>query len=157
MQQLQKEIEQWNSIKLTRELIWLTNEDNRKNQSYSFIKTSLLTKNDLKNVIEKDMIIAGTMCKIVEFISTKFETQCNKCQNFEHITNTGNTLAKCQFCANVHNTHDHKCDVCKWNQICSHVDLKCANCDKKHYAKDASCELYLALKSNARNINKLHV
>ena len=33
-------------------------------------------------------------------------------------------------CPNTHNTHDYKYDVCKSNQICSHIDLKCANCDK---------------------------
>ena len=103
------------------------------------------------------MIIADTQCKIVEFIGTKSETQRNKCQKFKHTTNTCNALAKFQFCANAHNTHDHKCDVCKSNQICSHIDLKCANCDKKHYAKDASCELYLAFKSNARSIDESYV
>ena len=40
----------------------------------------------------------------------------------------------------MHNTHNHKCDMCESNQILSFIDLKCANCDKKHYAKDASCE-----------------
>ena len=97
------------------------------------------------------------MCKIVEFISTKFETQCNKCQKFEHSTNTCNTITKCQFCANAHNAHDHKCGACKSNQICLHIDLKSANCDKKHHAKDALCEVYFALKSNARNTDELHV
>ena len=29
--------------------------------------------------------------------------------------------------------------------------------DKKHQAKNTSCEVYLALKLNARNIDKLHV
>ena len=111
----------------------------------------------MKNAIEKDMIIAGTNCKTVEFVSTKPETQCNKCQKFGHTTNTCNALAKCQFCANMHNTHNHKCDMCKSNQIYPHIELKCANCDKKHHAKDASCEVYLALKSNARNIDELHV
>ena len=84
------------------------------------------------------MIIADTQCKTVEFISTKPETQCNKCQKFEHKINTCNTLTKCQFCAKAHNTHDHKCDVYKSNQICLHIDLKCANCDKKHYTRNAS-------------------
>ena len=115
------------------------------------------TKNELKNAIEKDMIIEDTMCKTVEFISTKPETQCNKCQKFEHTTNTCNAFAKCQFCAKLHNTYSHQCDTCKSNQICSHIDLKCANCDKKHHAKDATCEVYLALRSNARNIDELHV
>ena len=48
----------------------------------------------------------------------------------------------------MHNTHNHKCDTCESNQICLHIDLKYANCDKKHHAKDASCEVYFALKSN---------
>ena len=103
------------------------------------------------------MIIADTTCKIVKFISTKLETQCNKCQKFKHTINTCNALTKCQFCANAHNTHAHKCDVCKSNQICSHIDLKCANFDKKHHAKDVLCEVYFALKSNARNIDELYV
>ena len=137
--------------------MWLTKHENRINKSYSSIKISFSSKNDLKNAIEKSMIVADTQCKTVEFISTKFETQCNKCQKFEHTTNTCNALAKCQFCANMHNTHNHKCDMCESNQICPHIELKCANCDKKHHAKDASCEVYLALKSNARNIDELHV
>ena len=137
--------------------MWLTKQENRINKSYSFIKISLTTKNDLKNVIEKNTIIAETMCKIIEFISTKFETQCNKCQNFKYTRNIYNAFAKCQYCVNTHNTHNHKCDVCKLNQICSHIDLKCANCDKKHHVKDASCEVYLALKLNARNIDELYV
>ena len=157
MQLLQKEIEQWNSIKLTREPMWLTKHENRINKSYSSIKISLSSKNELKNAIEKGMIIAGTNCNTVKFVSTKPETQCNKCQKFGHTTNTCNALAKCQFCANMHNTHNHKCDMCESNQICPHIELKCANCDKKHHAKDASCEVYLALKSNVRNIDKLHV
>ena len=137
--------------------MWLTKQENRINKSYSSIKISLSTKNELKNAIEKNMIIAETMCKTIEFISTKPETQCNKCQKFEHATNTCNSSAKCQFCADLHNTYSHQCDTCKSNQICPHIDLKCANCDKKHHAKDASCEVYLALKSNARNIDELHV
>ena len=64
---------------------------------------------------------------------------------------------KCQFFTNAHNTHDHKLDVCKSNQICLHIDLKCSNCDKKHHVKDVSCKLYFALKSNARNIDELYV
>ena len=56
----------------------LRKQENRINKSYSFIKTSLSTKNDLQNVDEKDIIIANTMCKIVELINTKFKTQCNK-------------------------------------------------------------------------------
>ena len=28
---------------------------------------------------------------------------------------------------------------------------------KKHYAKDALCEVYFALKSTAKNVDKLHV
>ena len=107
MHQLQKEIEQWNSIKLIRESMWLTKQENRINKSYSFIKISLSTKNELKNAIEKGMIIAETMCKTIEFISTKFETQCNKCQKFDHATNTCNFSAKCQFCADLHNTYSH--------------------------------------------------
>ena len=79
------------------------------------------------------MIVADTQCKTVEFINTKFETQCNKCQKFEHTTNTCNALTKCQFCANAHNTHDYKYDVYKSNQISLHVDLKCTNCNKKHH------------------------
>ena len=47
--------------------------------------------------------------------------------------------------------------MCELNQICSHIELKCANCDKKHYAKEISCEVYFALKLNVRNIDKLHV
>ena len=107
----------------------------------------LSTKNDLKNVIEKETIIADTMFKTVEFISIKSKTQSTKCKKFEHTTNTCNASAKFQFCANLHNTHNHKCDTCESNQICLHIDLKYANCDKKHYAKDVSCELYFALKS----------
>ena len=121
------------------------------------IKISILSKNDLKNAIEKSMSIVDTQCETVKFISIKFETKCNKCQKFEHITNTFNVLIKCQFCANMHSTHNHKCDTCKSNQICSHIDIKCANYDKKHHAKDTSCEVCFALKSNVRNIDLLHV
>ena len=71
----------------------------------------------MKNAIEKDMIIVKTMCKTVELISTTFETQCNKCQKLEHTTNTCKVSTKCEFYANAHNTHDHKCDMCKSNQI----------------------------------------
>ena len=97
------------------------------------------------------------MCKTVEFISTKLETQCNKCQKFKHTTNSCNGKLKRQFCVKTHNTHDHKYDVYKSNQIYSHIDLNFANCNKKYYAKIVSCEVYFALKSNARNIDKLHV
>ena len=154
IQQLQKEIKQWNPIKLIWKSMWLTKQKNRINKSYLSIKISLTAKNDLKNTIEKDIIIAETICKIVEFVNTKLETQCNKCQKFEHTTNTCNANAKC---VNAHNTHDHKCEVCKSNQICSHIDLKCANCNKKHHVKDASDEVYFVLKSNAKNLDKLHV
>ena len=37
------------------------------------------------------------------------------------------------------------------------MDLKCANCDKKHHEIDVSCEVYFALKSDARNIDESHV
>ena len=103
--------------------MWLTKHENRINKNYFSIKISLSSKNELKSAIEKDMIIADTNCKIVEFVNTKFETQCNKCQKFEHITNTCNVLAKCQCCANMHNTHNHKWNMCKSNQICSHIEL----------------------------------
>ena len=115
MQQLQKEIEQWNSIKLTREPMWLTKHENQINKSYSSMKISFSSKNDLKNGIQKSMIVAGTQCKTVKFISTKPETQYNKCQKFGHTTNTCYALATCQFCANIHNTHNHKCDMCESN------------------------------------------
>ena len=157
MQQLQREIEQWNSIKLIRESMWLIKHENRINKRYSSIKVSFSSRNDLKNAIEKSIILAETQFKIVEFISTKSETQCNKCQKLEHTINTCNALAKCQICANAHNTHDHKNDVCKSNQIYPHIDLKSANCDKKHHVKNASGEVCLVLKLNARYIDQLHV
>ena len=47
--------------------------------------------------------------------------------------------------------------MCESNQMCSHIELKCVNYDKKHQAKDTSCEVYLELKSNTRNIDELHV
>ena len=75
--------------------MWLTTHKNRINKRYSSIKILFLSKKKFKNAIEKDMIIADTTCKTIEFISTKFETQCNKCQKFEHTTNTCNVLAKC--------------------------------------------------------------
>ena len=53
MQQLQKEIDQWNTINLTRKSMWLIKQENRINKNYSFIKISLSTKNDLKNVTKK--------------------------------------------------------------------------------------------------------
>ena len=68
--------------------MWLTKHENRINKSYSSIKILFSSKNDLKNAIEKSIIVADTQCKIVEFISTKLETRCNKCQKFEHTTNT---------------------------------------------------------------------
>ena len=132
--------------------MWLTKHENRINKRCSSIKLLVSLKDELNNAIEKDIIVADTTCKTVEFISTKLETQCNKCQKFEHTTNTCNALAKCQLCANTRNTHDHKCDVCKSNPICSHIDLKCANCDKKHHAKDFLCEIYLALKSTQETL-----
>ena len=95
------------------------------------------------------MIVADTQCKTVKFINTKLKTQGNKCQIFEHTTNTCNALAKRQYCANIHNKHNHKCDMCESNKICLYIESKHANCDKKHHAKDASFEVYLALKSNA--------
>ena len=137
--------------------MWLIQHENGIHKRYLSIKISFSSRNDLKNTIEKRMIIADTQWKTVEFISTKSETQCNKCQKFEHITNTCNALAKSQFCANAHNTHDHKCDVYKSNWICPRIALKCANYNKKHHAKDASCEVYFPLTSNARNIDELHV
>ena len=66
-------------------------------------------------------------------------------------------VCKVSIFLDAHNTHDHKYDVCKSNQICLYIDLKYVNCDKKHHAKDSLCELYFTLKSNARNIDELHV
>ena len=63
------------------------------------------------------MIIVDTQCKTVKFISTKFETQYNKCQKFKHTTTTCNVLTKCQFCANTHNTHDQSANQIKYARI----------------------------------------
>ena len=46
MKQLQKEIEEWNLIKLIREFMWLIKHKNRINKSYSLIKISFSSKND---------------------------------------------------------------------------------------------------------------
>ena len=48
MQQFQKKIEQWNSIKLIRKSIWLTKHENRINKRYSSIEISFSLKNELK-------------------------------------------------------------------------------------------------------------
>ena len=74
--------------------MWLTRHENRISKSYSSIKILPSSKNELENAIEKGMVIVGTNCKTVEFVSTKLETQCNKCQKFGHTTNTCNALAK---------------------------------------------------------------
>ena len=58
--------------------MWLTRHENRINKNYSSIKISLSLKDELKSTIKKGMIDAGTNCKIVEYVSTKPETQCNK-------------------------------------------------------------------------------
>ena len=90
MQLLHKEIEQWNSIKLSREQMWLTKHENRIKKNHSSIKIWLSLKNKLNSAIEKGMIIAGTNCKTVGFVCTKPETHCNKCQNLDiqrtHVT-----------------------------------------------------------------------
>ena len=83
MQQLQGEIEQWNSIRLTREPMWLTKHENQINKRYSSIKISFSSRNDLKNAIEKGMIVAGTQCKTVDLSAQNLKHNATNVKNLD--------------------------------------------------------------------------
>jgi hypothetical protein len=150
MNDFQKEIETYNDITFTRESIWLTRAEKRKNKTHTSVKISLKFKNDADKTIKKELIVNGKALQITEFLNNRIN-QCHKCQGFEYLINTyKETNAKCRLCAKNHDIKMHICLICKSTESCSHISSKCANCNKAHAANNSNDEHFKAIEIKSR-------
>ena len=130
MQYLQTEIEKYNSnMQLCDLPRWLARD--RQNKVTSSVVLTFNNQNQASNAL-RGVNIAGRHCDTEIFASVRPNTQCINCQKFGHKHYQCKSPAKCNICAQSHETHNHECTTCKSKIACAHAILKCVNCNKNH-------------------------
>lgn len=150
---LKQEIETMNpSVKLITTPRWLTKPEQRKNKGFSSIVIAVQSHNEAESILKKSLWLFNRKLKTARYLAVKPTDQCGRCQGFGHHATRCNIAVRCQICAAGHETRIHTCNTCnKRGKVCSHVDLKCANCDKAHKANDPSCEVIKQLRNPSKD------
>jgi len=105
---------------------------------------------ETKKALRNRLIIAEVSVKTAVYNVSKPTDQCHKCQQFEHHFAKCQNTAKCQICAQNHNTRQHECYLCSQMEkktTCIHTVLKCSNCQEIHRANSSDCMTFKALQS----------
>ena len=147
---LQNEMKTYNFVKLKFAPRWLWK--NNGNKIHFSIVVIVLSNNDVE-VIKSDLNIKRIRCKSIKFSLIQSFTQCIKCQKFEHVQIICKNEIKCEICAQKHEINQHICNICKSKNHCTHIILKCANCNESHVIKSQSCGIFLALRAKNAPIN----
>ena len=149
MQYLQTEIEKYNSnMQLCDLPRWLARD--RQNKVTSSVVLTFNNQNQASNAL-RGVNIAGRHCDTEIFASVRLNTQCINCQKFGHKHYQCKSPAKCNICAQSHETHNHECTTCKSKIACAHAILKCVNCNKNHQSNDIGCEMFISLNPRKSN------
>ena len=126
--------------------IWLTKKKNREEKQYFFVRLIFNFEKKSINAVKNELIIAEAICKCSKYVNIKLTDQCNKCQQYDHMSTKCSNAIKCRLCVKNHDTKDHKCHICTSKDTCSHSKLKCVNCSQKHRANDNICEVFQTLR-----------
>lgn len=150
---LKQEIETFNGIHPI-DVKWLTNSQNRLQKKHGSVVIAFNTQTAAQKALKR-LLIAGMLVKTDVYIDNKTTEQCRRCQQFGHATNTCKNTTACQFCAGIHPTRLHVCNICNTiGEICTHTIFKCVNCNKSHAANDKECEFAInILASKQLNLN----
>ena len=138
---MRSEIETFNpKLKLMRNPIWLSKEENRAGKYHSSILIHLPNQEMAKLALESRITMAGVICRVEKYIPK--HTQCDKCQKFGHTRAYCTNEVKCRVCSLNHEGKDHFCQIYQVrDQEYPYSILKCANCGKNHKADDKKCQL----------------
>lgn len=98
-----------------------------------------------RNTALQGLWIGGFRVKVVNLRTFSRRTQCYRCQGFAHNPNTCKNGLKCRYCAQKHPTKAHRCPTCNSSELCSHITVKCANCNAAHPADYSECEVKKAI------------
>ena len=143
MQYLQDEIQKFNSnMQLCDIPRWLARD--RQNKIKSSVVLTFNDRNMALNAL-KGVNIAGRHCDTEIFTSVRPNTQCINCQKFGHKHYQCKNQAKCNICAQNHETHNQECTTCKSKIACAHFVVKCVNCNLNHQSNDERCEMIASL------------
>lgn len=99
------------------------------------------------NLIYHGISVNGELCHSTKFIP--FASQCFFCQKFGHISTAcprknENGKASCARCAGPHLTKSCACPnktQCTDLRTCTHIPIRCANCNGNHKAFDHLCRV----------------
>ena len=151
MQLAKEEIETFNKdLKLACLPTWLTSEETQSQKAHSSVILAFGSDQETKKALRNRLIIAEVSVKTAVYNVSKSTDQCNKCQQFGHHFAKCQNTAKCQICAQNHNTRQHECHLCPQMEkgtTCIHTVLKCSNCQKMHRANSSDCTIFKALQS----------
>jgi hypothetical protein len=154
---LKSEIETFNPrLKLMRNPIWLSKEENRAQKRHSSILIHLEDEEMARKALNARVFIAGVSCRVQKFIPR--HTQCEKCQKYGHTRPYCQGEIQCSICAQDHETIEHKCNICEVSgQECPHIIATCANCRGNHKANDKKCEEWVKVRPRfVRPTNRLN-
>lgn len=147
LEEIKKEIEQFNSVKLLSTPYWLKKiEDRTTTQECASVVISFATAQEAEQAIRKKISVGGKICKAVRMWQTSRATQCNNCQKYGHKEEHCPHPPACQICAQDHSTSYHKCSFCSVKgKACAHTKPKCVNCPEEHSANSRECSVRVAL------------
>jgi len=146
---LKEEIETFNPIGIQGLPRWITSSEKRHDPQTRFGSIIFTVENEEKRqeiLKQKEILIAGTVTKVVKYLEVSPTTQCSSCQKFGHIGDRCSTRA-CRFCAAAHLSKDHSCSTCTiTGRPCKHTTPLCINCKGEHFANSKDCETLRAAK-----------
>ena len=122
-------------------LRWLVLKEKKTQKLQSSIVIAVASQDIANSINYYKVSIYGPKEKRELYISTRSSDQCSKCQGFRHHTTRCRETTKCSFCAGSDKTCLHICNTCqKVRKICSHIVIKCANCEGQHEANNLTCK-----------------
>src|SRR5204863_4803332 len=92
---------------------WLFSVQNRMSKKHASIVLVFDTETAAQKVIKNKLFVAGISVRTVKYEERNSNIQCQKCQEFEHITHFCKSLAVCQICAQNDLIRLHTCKICE--------------------------------------------
>lgn len=132
------------SIQLMEPPRWIAHPESLRQKAHSSIVLTVSSQEEVDFLLGVGgAFMFGRYTTIKRYQDTKPVKQCTTCWSFDHFSARCNSLPKCRSCAGPHREESHVCNECpntaKAQKGCTHMPIRCANCDGDHPADNVNC------------------